>query len=499
MTRLRHSLERTKVSRAPQARLAAAARTGSGRKRRAFTLIELLVVILIILAVSAVALPTVLPAFNHRQVSEAARILQAGLAGARDTAINTGSPAGIRLLPDPTLMSTNTTTTGNEIAFQIDPTKILASNRFIPIQFAPDYSEGFVSIRNNPPGTGFTATFPYQSLPSGQFYPVKTSGTMLYLIENTYDSNGNLNPPTSWYWNIRVGDKVQVNSTGTNYTVIGPMTTPNAELFVNVGPPGTTPPLTLTNNNNVAYNPEFLFLVNGQDDNKDGFVDNGWDGIDNDGDGNIDQTGDTTGTGITTLSEWTEGEQLNSSLTNATPPITGFPYTIIRRPSPSPGSRETTLPSGVVVDLTGWLPSIFGAGYVSERSRLPGAVDPISGYVDIVIQPNGQVVPTTKYSNPSSFGMAATFYHFWLAERADLFDPLAQQNVPYLLPMLAGSVNYPNVNDAYPGRVLTGERRLLTLNTRTGGIVTNSVDVFDGSAPSFPFLSAQQGTTGELR
>ena len=39
---------------------------------RGFTLIELLVVILIILLVSAVALPMVLPAISHRQVSEGA-------------------------------------------------------------------------------------------------------------------------------------------------------------------------------------------------------------------------------------------------------------------------------------------------------------------------------------------------------------------------------------------------------------------------------------------
>ena len=38
-------------------------------------------VILIILLVSAVALPVVLPAMAHREVSEAARILQAALAG----------------------------------------------------------------------------------------------------------------------------------------------------------------------------------------------------------------------------------------------------------------------------------------------------------------------------------------------------------------------------------------------------------------------------------
>ena len=110
--------------------------------RRGFTLIELLVVILIILLVSAVVLPTVLPAISHRQVSEAARILQGALAGARDTAINTNAPAGIRLLPDPALnghQPVNACST-------LDPTRILASNRYIPIQLAPDYSEGLVNV-----------------------------------------------------------------------------------------------------------------------------------------------------------------------------------------------------------------------------------------------------------------------------------------------------------------------------------------------------------------
>ena len=83
---------------------AANASIGTDRQlpaRAGFTLIELLVVITIILIVSAVALPTVLPALAHRQVSEAARILQAALAGARDAAIRDNAPSGIRLLPDP--------------------------------------------------------------------------------------------------------------------------------------------------------------------------------------------------------------------------------------------------------------------------------------------------------------------------------------------------------------------------------------------------------------
>ena len=70
-------------------------------QRRGFTLIELLVVILIILLVSAVTLPTVIPAIAHRQVTEAARLLQGNLVGARDAAIHYNAPRGIRLLPDP--------------------------------------------------------------------------------------------------------------------------------------------------------------------------------------------------------------------------------------------------------------------------------------------------------------------------------------------------------------------------------------------------------------
>src|SRR3954447_174344 len=68
-----------------------------------FTLIELLVVITIVVLVSAVTLPTILPALNHRRLSESARILQGALVGARDAAIRYNEPRGIRLMPDPTL------------------------------------------------------------------------------------------------------------------------------------------------------------------------------------------------------------------------------------------------------------------------------------------------------------------------------------------------------------------------------------------------------------
>src|SRR5262249_26691516 len=109
-------------------------------RRRGFTLIEVLVVILIILLVSAVALPTVLPALNRRQVSEAARLLQGALVGARDKAIHDNQPSGIRLLPDPAYPITY------DSFGQIDPIQILAFNRVVPIGAAPEYSDGMVAI-----------------------------------------------------------------------------------------------------------------------------------------------------------------------------------------------------------------------------------------------------------------------------------------------------------------------------------------------------------------
>ncbi|MGO9597593.1 MAG: Tfp pilus assembly protein FimT/FimU [Isosphaeraceae bacterium] len=451
-------------------------------RRTGFTLIELLVVMLIILLVSAVVLPTVIPAIAHCQVSEAARILQAALAGARDVALNNNAPAGIRLLPDPVLNGINYATG------RLDPTRILASNRYVPIQLAPDYSEGLVTPAITTPN--FTASFPYP-FPGGGNYPVSApwtaSNQILFLLQSySNPTTGLVNPPTSWFWNIRIGDKVQINNMGIPYTVVGPITTWNPDLFVNVGDPGT---MVLNDSNG---NPiEFLFLVNGIDDDGDGYIDNGWDGIDNNNDLLVDN-----------LAEWVETETWQGSLLSSA--AANVPYTITRRPVVAPGARETLLPSNVVVDLTTWNPGAFGTKFVSERSRLP--IDTTTGYVDILLNPNGTVVPTTKYSSPSSFGMGSSFYHFWLAERGDLFDPLDQAHVPYLLPMLTGAANFPFRNPPNAGndtslRYLKGERRLITLYTRSGQMVTNQLEdsSFDGNNPSLPFLLPQQGVTGDTR
>ena len=185
--------------------------------KRGFTLIELLVVITIILIVSAVALPLIIPATRHRQVSEAARLFQGALAGARDSALQTNAPSGIRLLPDP---ATPLIYLPNG---QLDPSQPLTASRIVPIAPAPNYNEGaIIPWQGALPAA--VAALPYPG-PGTAANPTPTYGqtSMLMVYEAVTDGNGQLLNPTSWFWNIRIGDKLQINNSGPWYTVVGPM------------------------------------------------------------------------------------------------------------------------------------------------------------------------------------------------------------------------------------------------------------------------------------
>ena len=453
---------------------------------RGFTLVELLVVIAIIALVSAVALPVVLPALNERRVSEAARILQAVLSGTRDAAIRANAPRGIRLLPDPSL-SPNPTLTPGALS------GVLACNRIIPIEPAPDYSEGLVTLYMGQPDpanlpltnySGVTQLRATQALYSNQPNTVSLPSTPAAIPNN----------PTSWYWNIRQGDKIRFNDSGNYYTIAGPMaigptpdpnmaanlkTWSNPERFINNGPPSTA-------------NPEYLILTNGLDDDGDGFTDESFDGLDNDGDGVIDPAYnglDENNNGIVddeyTIGEY-ENETFVGSLNSPTfSTATQYSYTIIRRPVVSPGAREIALPAGVVIDLTTWNAPTLGAGVLPERSRLP--VDPYSFYVDIMIDQSGRVVTSgagTSAGNTSANSPLSSlpFYHFWLTEREGVVAPTIPTTGVVANPLLP----VPSA--------LKGERRLVTLFVKTGQIVSNSLENSSATDVNFPFYDAQSGT-----
>jgi hypothetical protein len=264
------------------------------------------------------------------------------------------------------------------------------------------------------------------------------------LEEQVQDPNGLPNPPTTWFWNIRVGDKVQIRGTGPWYTVCGPIVQDNQEGFVNVGPPGALSPL----------GHDYLLLTNGRDDNRNGWADEGWDGVDNNANGTIDE-----------LAEWEPETWLS-------PPGSQLTYTIRRRLAPTVNARETVLPSNVVIDLTTWDTD-------RERSRLPVQAGGLP--MDLVINPDGSVLPSSRYGVPTAVGMDGAFCHFWLAERGDVYSPAVNTMTtatppgpPYL------PINQGMKPDLFPGNgELKGEKRLVTLYTRSGKLDTTENPPFD--------------------
>jgi hypothetical protein len=475
-------------------------------------------VITIVGLLSVATLSAVLPALNHQQVGEAARILQAALVGARDAAIRDNAPRGIRLLPDPVLNGLDPTTK--------QPIRALAYNRFIPIEIPGEYTTGLAMIAM-PLGAGNTFTPYVEAGPNGDDGPNSPNDphpTPLRVDEELTQGNlGNIpNERTSWFWNIRIGDKIRLSSGGRYYTVVGPCVInplnpklpstlgANPELYVNDGPPGNP-----TASTGVVLPPsafpgltaEYLYVVNGEDDNHDGYVDNGWDGYDN----NYNTIADDFQEwffppGNPEQEQWV-GTELTQLLLNTPniatgirPPVTDLHYSILRRPTPTAGAREITLPGGIVIDATSWN-SPAGA----ERSRLP--VDSRTMYVDILVNQNGQVVPTTAYSSPTAFSNLP-FYHFWLTERQDVHELSDLWGINAASPLGANAnpnsgstFELPLPSSFYAGlgtppasaTALQGERALVTLFARTGQLTSTSLENFSITDINAPFYAAQSG------
>lgn len=313
---------------------------------------ELLVVMVIILGVSVLVIPTVIHAIGSRRVDASAQLLQGALVGARDQAINANAPAGVRFLPNPANPNLLTT--------------------IVPLEIPPRYTEGLVN-----------------TFPSEIYSSAVTAWKPCLVLEEMpiywhQDPLTNVwqplpNPPTSWGMNIRAGDQVQIGVSHA-FTVCGPIV-PSDESFVSgrlqrvyTAPDGVT---------TYKGEPEYLQLVNGLDDNHDGFVDNGWDGIDNDGNGIIDD-----------LPEW-EAESWGSL-----GPQINSPYTIIRRPVPGNAA-----------------PTVLSAGVDVSQSTLPMASQ--SGSIDVMVRPDGLVELTSLYAAPSAVGLSQAQMRFWLGTQED--------------------------------------------------------------------------------
>ncbi len=364
------------------------------------------------------------------------------------------------------------------------------ANRIIPIESAPDYSEGRLDYYvNNPAVMQWTAGNPppYPGSPGSApfgWYPVPFGGNpnitwtdlagqihnpnVLCVTESVLDPNPpagqprEAHSPTSWFWNIRLGDKIRIADSTVYFTVVGPMTigsaAGNSELFVNDGSPGSVSGLTRTYSDGSVHPIEYLFLTNGIDDDGNGFVDDGWDGIDN-----------NRVFGVDDLDEWEHETWL--------PPPAAFrvnqSYTIRRRSVPSLNTKEVALPSSVVVDLTTW-------STTSERSRVP--VNAYTGFVDVLVNPDGTVVPTTIYSSPSSVGLTQSFLHFWLADRGDVAAPFVNPPSWFSLPMPSSTAKYPTGLQPLKSSVF------IVSMSKTGKVTTSEPSERDFDAPGNPIL-----------
>lgn len=500
------------------------------RRKAGFTLTELLVVIAILALITVATIPVALNLFGDQEISTAASTVQAAFSLTRDSAVRSGRPVGLRLVPDPNFSN---------------PNDRMASNRLLALESPSDYSEGYV--------IPVIEEFTYPALPGSP------TVRRLAIYESRFDSDGLPSSPTSWYFNIRQGEVIRLETQ--NFTIAGPLTVGpafgNPDRFVNETDNLQRPPAgnAITS---LPFNPFFerLYVLNAQDDDTpnessgNGYVDEAFDGIDNNSDSLIvsgfrkyidsgfngfdDDDGPDPSTSAGAVDDPKElivyrdvfsGAQLYSDNsvtydnseyeTEAAPDIfayrrvnnapydprtpvlldadTGLPvtpipiqYTIRRRPQPAPDAREVTLPASIVIDLTTTSNPLNGD---RERSKVP--LDPASGYVDLLIYPNGKIVPSTPFNN---FTATADYplYFLWLASREDVFEPLAYTVVPggdnqCQLPMPRNTPRY-----TLP-RVLEGQRRMVVLSPTSGHASVSTIEEFDGSDSQLPYGAATAG------
>lgn len=342
-------------------------------------------VISIILLVSVVALPTIVSGLGERTLVSSVQALQGSLIAARDGAVLSGEPQGIRLMPSST-----------------DATMF---DRVVPLVIPPDYKAGLVSI--------YPAKVPYAAAVTG--------GLPCLVLEESpahWEPSGSgwlfvLNEPTSWYGNLRLGDRIRI-ANSKPYVVCGPRAVVSDDLTVNADPALLSQTYTAPDGKTTATAaPEYLMLCNGVEDmqlltgrNPDGtfytylghngFTDDGWDGIDNDGVNGVDDLGEWE------PEVWTSAAGVN------------LPYTVSRRPVP--GKPQSIMPLLVPVSLA--------ASVVDPAAKPPVPtlyVSPLTGSIDLMIRPDGTVDISGPYAAPTSVSLGQSMSRFVVA------DPLGHQ------------------------------------------------------------------------
>lgn len=435
--------------------------------RKAFTLIELLVVILIVGIAAVAVVPTVYTSLTELGARSTCQMIEGKILNATTEAVQKNI-AGIRFVAaDPSWpIATITDPTRSDFG-QVDPSKPLVYNQIVNLVKPPSYSSGLVNSPTTYPN-GFIATIGLDVLPNNPTF------NRIILEESLVDTDGFRTEPTNWYWNIRLGDVVSINEA--KYTVCGPMimgpADGNSECFVNIGPPGqalnpTLRKLWVLDRGSGPI--EWLCLTNQIDDNKDGIIDSGWNGLD-----------DNLNTLIDEPAEWEREVYLGANKQG----FSAIKYDISRRLVPS-RNQTTTIPANVVIDVSRWDRQPFyhntvpwtdtmggvhtkaGFDYTPIRSRLP--IDLYTGYVDILFDRTGRVTPSSIYGMAQT-PMGDNKLVFWIAARED---------VDTEIPTLDASGN-PVLdtlgNPTFTLPPLKGIPFTVTLDRLTGDVKTDQLD-----------------------
>jgi len=175
--------------------------------RRGLTLLELLIVVGIALAITAIAIPVLIPSQNERRMYEAGREITSMFSGARAKAIETGRPVGVMLHRLEGLNYDSTTPVG------------VATATLSYAEVPPPFSGGFVNGRIHVRPELFTDTNANGVIDSGEWTDENGDGFYTTgLVVAMTDATGTT-PDESWRLLVRVGDAMKLNYQGHLYSI----------------------------------------------------------------------------------------------------------------------------------------------------------------------------------------------------------------------------------------------------------------------------------------
>jgi len=187
--------------------------------RRGITLLELLVVMLILLMVTAAAIPIIAPAMQNRQMRESTRLVTSFMGAAKARAVQTGRPVGVMIERfEPSAIN------GGAFALQMSQVEV-------PPPYSGDVigSKVAVAITNSGATAGEQPNTASSKTTFDQIYNQATHTMSAVWFAVTFNS-AELNVKL-----LKIGDQIQFGNQAYSYTIFGPDA--NGDKMIDTGQP----------------------------------------------------------------------------------------------------------------------------------------------------------------------------------------------------------------------------------------------------------------------